>query len=155
MSAFPTPCANVECGKACRTRYCDDCRHLEAKERGRATKALSRGGRGYGRTHQRWRLRVLAADPVCLWPIAVGVQCIRPATVADHVVPVAVAPELRYNLDNGQGLCSGHHAIKTAQEGAAVYFDTRKGRAVDFLKGKGASSQNFLVNFNHAIHHCI
>jgi 5-methylcytosine-specific restriction endonuclease McrA len=50
----------------------------------------------------------------------------RPASVADHVVPRAADPALRYDLANGQGLCSVHHNAKTAEEKSGKYRDTRR-----------------------------
>lgn len=50
-------------------------------------------------------------DPLC-------VECLKhnrdqPATVADHIVPIAVDPMRRLDLDNGRGLCARCHALIT------------------------------------------
>ena len=67
--------------------------------------------RGYmSLAHRAWRAAVLARYPVC-----VGLGCDRPATVADHIVPIKRGGP-RYALSNGQGLCAACHAAKTRRE---------------------------------------
>jgi len=69
--------------------------------------------RGYGRTHQKWRLLVLHRDPVCR-------HCNRAeSTDADHVKPLEAGG--LSTLENGQGLCHKCHSIKTQKEVSARY----------------------------------
>lgn len=72
--------------------------------------------RGYtDRRHQAWRLAVLTRDA---WQCrACGRICTdKRQAHADHVVPVAVRPDLRYVVDNGQCLCVSCHSTKTNRE---------------------------------------
>lgn len=67
-----------------------------------------------GGSTRRWRkLRLvqLRANPFCQWP-----ECGVPAQEVDHVVPLAVAPDRRYDLSNLQSLCTPHHRAKTVAE---------------------------------------
>ena len=76
--------------------------------------------RGYcDKRHKRWRLAVLTRD---------GWQCqdcgricsgLREAH-ADHRVPVSVAPDRRYEIENGQCLCVACHARKTRLESRKI-----------------------------------
>lgn len=73
--------------------------------------------RGYGYAHRQWRVQVLRDYPWCLDPFGrhPGVQV--PATVADHIIPVAQGGD--WSIDNGQGLCRSCHAVKSAMERTA------------------------------------
>lgn len=57
----------------------------------------------------RWRRDVMRRDDLC--------TCGAPATEADHIIPVADGGA-RYDVANGQGLCSPCHARKTRDENA-------------------------------------
>ena len=71
--------------------------------------------RGYcSAAHKAWRQAVLNR---CHW------QCVDCGRVAygrdmhaDHVVPVSVAPDLRYDVSNGAARCVSCHARKTNNE---------------------------------------
>lgn len=54
---------------------------------------------------------MLAREPLCVCCLAEG--RITAATVADHIVPIAVDPSRRLDLDNGRGVCDHHHALIT------------------------------------------
>ena len=62
--------------------------------------------------HAAWRREVLLRD---------AYQCRSCGTVcgkkrqahADHIVPIAERPDLRYEVDNGQCLCHSCHSRKT------------------------------------------
>ena len=82
------------------------------------------GRRIYGARHAKWRARVLAADPICHYPLPDGKRCKRWATVADHVQPISEGGA-RFDVANGQGLCGACHNLKTAQERAGWIVDTR------------------------------
>jgi 5-methylcytosine-specific restriction protein A len=74
----------------------------------------SAASRGYGRQHEKWRELILARDPLCL--IKHFCQGLAPATIADHVIPVADGGE--WTMENGQGACEQCHNWKTATENA-------------------------------------
>lgn len=38
------------------------------------------------------------------------------AVEVDHITPLRVAPQRKYDLTNLQGLCKSHHSRKTAAE---------------------------------------
>lgn len=58
------------------------------------------------------RRRILARDPICRWREG----CTQPATIADHIIPVAEGGS--DDESNGQGLCAEHHDRKTRDEQA-------------------------------------
>jgi 5-methylcytosine-specific restriction enzyme A len=71
--------------------------------------------RGYcDKAHRTWRQAVLTRDA---WSC---VDCgrIDQANHADHVVPVSVRPDLRYEVSNGACRCISCHSRKTARENA-------------------------------------
>jgi 5-methylcytosine-specific restriction protein A len=71
--------------------------------------------RGYDRDqHRPWRARILARDRWCKDPDRRHPGERRPATVADHIVPVTRGGI--WSDDNGQGLCRSCHNAKTAKE---------------------------------------
>jgi hypothetical protein len=75
--------------------------------------------RGYcDAKHQAWRQAVLLRDAyVCR---ACSRVCgSKGEAHADHVVPVKVRPDLRYDVSNGQCLCHGCHNRKTKMESGA------------------------------------
>ena len=71
--------------------------------------------RGYcDNAHKAWRQAVLNR---CHW------QCVDCGRVAygrdmhaDHVVPVSVAPDRRYDVENGAARCASCHSRKTNSE---------------------------------------
>ena len=64
--------------------------------------------RSYNRRHQKWRLMVLARDPICK-------ACNRlPSTDADHIIPLRDGGT--WALENGAGLCKSCHSQKTWKE---------------------------------------
>lgn len=129
MPAFRSPCLKPGCHAASYQPYCS--KHTRSRERQperprpSRRKALHKGGAGYGRAHDRWRKLVLAADPICRWPLGGERYCQQPAVEADHVKPIRLHPELRYDLDNGQGLCRRHHSLKTSRERSDGEWDVR------------------------------
>jgi 5-methylcytosine-specific restriction endonuclease McrA len=76
--------------------------HSADKQREDATR------RGYNRRHRKWRMEVLARD---LLSRACGA---KPATVADHIVPLNQGGT--WDLSNGQGLDETCHRRKTAMQ---------------------------------------
>ena len=68
--------------------------------------------RGYDHLWRRLRLQILAAEPLCRACAAEGRT--EPATVVDHIVPIAERPDLRLEASNCCPLCHHHHNRKTA-----------------------------------------
>jgi len=74
--------------------------------------------RGYGSRWQRYREQFLAEHPLCLNCLSFGRY--EPATVVDHIVPVAGARDPGFwKKENHQGLCHACHNLKTAADKAA------------------------------------
>lgn len=73
----------------------------------------SRHARGYGRVHVRLRALLLAQEPLCRMCTAKG--RVTPATIADHVTPLAAGGE-RDTLENLQPLCAECHTAKTLKD---------------------------------------
>jgi len=72
--------------------------------------------RGYcSKRHKRWRMAVLMRDG---WQCqSCGIVCVKKSQAhADHIVPVRTREDLRYDVDNGQCLCSSCHSAKTLLE---------------------------------------
>jgi 5-methylcytosine-specific restriction protein A len=80
----------------------------------RASKRPDAVARGYDGAWARLRAEVLRDEPYCRMCAAEGVM--RDATLVDHVIPVAVRPDLRLNRANLQPLCDHHHLRKTHAE---------------------------------------
>ena len=57
---------------------------------------------------------VLNRNPMCVECEKAGI--IEVAKDVDHIVPLAVRPDLAFDLNNLQGLCRYHHNCKTAEE---------------------------------------
>jgi len=66
--------------------------------------------------HKSWRLAVLLRDGYLCRSCGRACGAKREAH-ADHIIPVAVRPDLRYVVDNGQCLCHGCHTRKTMTNG--------------------------------------
>lgn len=78
--------------------------------------------RGYcdGR-HKAWRLAVLIRDDYTCR--ACGRVCgSKGEAHADHIIPVVVRPDLRYEAVNGQCLCHSCHSRKTLSHGSTCDF---------------------------------
>ena len=103
---LPKPCAHPGCPALTRERFCE-AHHREWRRKqddGRESAAR----RGYcSASWRRLRTLVLARDVTCQWP-----GCFELATQVDHIVPKARGGE--DSLKNAQGLCTRHHAVKTA-----------------------------------------
>jgi len=83
----------------------------EEHDKNRATSTQ----RGYGYRWQKAREAYLKNNPLC-------VQCERDGRVndreleIDHIVPINIAPDRQYDLNNWQVLCKSCHSKKTAQD---------------------------------------
>lgn len=110
--APPKPCLALGCGALTHFRWCDahtankrDADHI----RGTAAE------RGYDREWRKVRSQALQRDQYLC------VSCRRnervtPAVDVDHIIPIAVAPELRLDPDNLQSLCRPCHRAKTERD---------------------------------------
>jgi 5-methylcytosine-specific restriction protein A len=80
--------------------------------------------RGYNARHRKWRKLVLARDPLCR--VCYGSDCVRPATVADHIMPLDPNDPSAgdWSMGNGQGLCAPCHNEKTAGEKLGGHIPT-------------------------------
>lgn len=91
-------------------RYCKTCRKPSPSASANKTRA------------QRELRRIkIENDPWCQWQsptpgVGRSPECYRPATQADHIVPVSEAPELADSYENLQSLCHDHHVAKTNQD---------------------------------------
>jgi 5-methylcytosine-specific restriction enzyme A len=102
------PCNAPGCPKLTTDRHCDTHKRVAEergdKERGTATE------RGYGAEHRRWRMMILARDPLCVVCLKEGRT--TPSTDADHID----GNQYNRSMSNGQGLCHACHSRKTATE---------------------------------------
>lgn len=70
--------------------------------------------RGYDAAWRKVRASVLAAEPLCRFCDEAG--RVTPATVVDHIVPIADAPDRRLDPTNLRPLCKPCHDRRTARE---------------------------------------
>ncbi|MHB8276487.1 MAG: HNH endonuclease signature motif containing protein [Candidatus Humimicrobiaceae bacterium] len=71
--------------------------------------------RVYGNTTWRRLRRIkLSNDPLC--ELCLSKDIVVQASQVDHIIPVAIQPELRLSLDNLQSLCETCHSKKTREE---------------------------------------
>ena len=73
----------------------------------------SRHKRGYGRAHVKLRAQLLKREPLCRLCLAKG--RVTPATIADHVTPIAKGGAV-YDITNMQPVCRGCHDAKTLRD---------------------------------------
>ncbi len=86
----------------------------------------------------RWqavRAQVLRDEPLCRECARLGLT--EPATQVDHVVPLAVAPELAFVRSNLAPTCTACHARKSASDRRRAGVDPGEGGASE-LSGRGA-----------------
>ena len=105
------PCGTPGCSELVAEGHCAT--HTRVIERYRGTAA----SRGYDARHRKWRILVLARDPLCR-----GCEGAL-STDADHVVPLAMGGS--WDLRNGQGLCKACHGWKTAKEQGDPFLGMR------------------------------
>ena len=73
--------------------------------------------RGYcDNRHKAWRLAVLVRDDYTCRTCGRVCGAKREAH-ADHIIPIAARPDLRYEVANGQCLCHSCHSKKTLAAG--------------------------------------
>lgn len=68
--------------------------------------------RGYNEDWKRLRLQVLADEPLCRFCLEAG--RVEAATEVDHIVPIALRPDLRLSRPNLRALCQTCHRRLTA-----------------------------------------
>lgn len=73
----------------------------------------SASSRGYDRRWQKFRRRFLADNPACA-------HCGRIAEEVDHITPLVIEPDRKYDLTNLQPLCHRCHSIKTSSVDAKL-----------------------------------
>lgn len=111
------PCARAGCPSLAiiGESYCD--RHKKADKKQKQIQDKKRESsckRGYGRAWQKYRLRFLVANPLCVSCKTKG--RIVPATVVDHIKPHKGDNVLFWNTTNHQAMCKTCHNKKTAIE---------------------------------------
>lgn len=140
--APPSPCRFPGCHRKSIGRFCEE--HTTDAAREDLARRGSSSSRGYGAKHQKWRLEVLAKDPICRgWPRG-DRRHLVPATEADHIVPIRISSRerarqlvlerigrvgvlefdeapvwerwIRFSMLNGQGLCRRCHGAKSAED---------------------------------------
>lgn len=111
------PCARPGCPSLAIVgeRYCDkhkkaDKKHKQAQDKNRESSCK----RGYGRAWQKYRLRFLAANPLCVSCKTKGRSVL--AMVVDHIKPHKGDMFLFWDANNHQALCKACHDKKTARE---------------------------------------
>lgn len=77
-----------------------------------ARRRASAARRGYDRSWQRTRLRILAVRPLCEDCARAGQ--VTPATEVHHVVALRIGPERKHDGTNLMALCAQCHAARTA-----------------------------------------
>lgn len=107
------PCRWPGCPGLTAGRFCPQ--HQAAEYRRQDQRRGNAASRGYGAGHRRWRIIVLAGNPLCAsWPRGVHGEHVVPATIADHITPLAEGGS--WEIENGQGLCASCHARKSLEE---------------------------------------
>lgn len=84
---------------------------------------LTTAQRGYGGKWQRYRLKFLERNVLCVMCQAQGK--VTAATVVDHIVDHRGNQDLFWDKANHQALCKPCHSVKTAKDGGIG--DYRKG----------------------------
>lgn len=107
MPRAPRQCSKPGCtNRITRQRYCDDHPQHGWTERSHAT----------GAQHQAWRTEVLKRDKgICQLKYE---GCTHRATQADHTINVKSDGD-RYDVNNGQAVCTPCHDKKTRRESIA------------------------------------
>jgi 5-methylcytosine-specific restriction enzyme A len=70
--------------------------------------------RGYGSRWRKYRESFLQEHPLCKTCGDSGI--LEASTVVDHIIPHQGDPDLFWNPDNHQALCTSCHSRKTAKE---------------------------------------
>ena len=109
--SFNRPClgaADRRCPHNALTEHassrCPDCRRRHWAQ----LRATTRKGNN-PRKWRKLRAQVLADEPLCHW------GCGRPSTQADHIIPVAVRPDLEYSRTNLVGSCATCNSSRGAR----------------------------------------
>ena len=106
-----TRCRFPGCGRAATERFCPEHRaesYRRPADRHRGTPAQ----RGYDHRWRKVRHWYLRREPLCEDCLDEGIVNAEHLEV-DHIIPIAVRPDLRLNVDNLRTLCRQHHKRKT------------------------------------------
>lgn len=68
--------------------------------------------------YQKMRRAFLRQNPLCAMCKVDGI--IRHAEELDHIIPLKLAPDRMWDLNNLQGLCRVHHFEKTSKENSGM-----------------------------------
>ena len=71
--------------------------------------------RGYGRQHRKNREQLLRQEPLCRMCKAKNPPRYTPATIADHVVPIAKGGAI-HDINNLQPVCADCHLAKSSAD---------------------------------------
>jgi 5-methylcytosine-specific restriction protein A len=94
---------------------CSECKAKQKdNKKGYDKKRGSSSQRGYDSRWQKYRIRYLRDNPLCVRCLDKGT--ITPATVVDHIKPHKGDKKLFWDSKNHQSLCKQCHDIKTASE---------------------------------------
>lgn len=102
------PCRTPGCKELTSTAHC--AQHTPTAHEPSALPRGSSSARGYGRAHQRWRLFILARDPLCVRCLKENPPRTTPSTEAHHVD----GDNRNLAAENGEGLCKSHHSRETS-----------------------------------------
>lgn len=83
------------------------------------TDGRSSTARGYGQDWRRFRLTVLADEPLCFVCAAEG--RVTASTDVDHIIPFkGIDDPLRLDRKNVRSMCHHHHMQRTARQAAGI-----------------------------------
>ena len=115
-TAAPHPCNHPGCravvprGHRFCTEHTRTTRQRYERSRGNATE------RGYDADWRRFRAAWLADHPLCEACMRETPPRVTAATVVDHIVSIADAPDRRLDPTNTRSLCSRHHNRRTGRD---------------------------------------
>ncbi len=111
-SAARRPCTHPGCGALAVSRGSKCERHQGVAQAELDARRGSSASRGYNGAWRRFRAGYLSRHPLCVHCAAR--HQITVATDVDHIVPLRLAPDRKYDETNLQALCAPCHAVKTA-----------------------------------------
>jgi len=118
MSRFPTRCKERGCPNRTTDGYCEQHRHASDRQKPRPWHAWYSWAH-WSKVKDAFRSKYPMRAVICQHKDSNGVQCNRPATEIDHVIPHKGNWDLfvgGVDYSNLQGLCHAHHSEKTARE---------------------------------------
>lgn len=115
---IPKPCRRCH-GPLTTEVYCRQCKPVAAANAAERTAQRHtrhdriRGSareRGYSSTWDKLSKQHLADNPLCVKCLEIGLTVA--ATVTDHIIPIDVAPEKKFDKDNLMSLCTSCNTLK-------------------------------------------